>query len=88
MTSLRTCVACGARGAKNELRRFVREVGELRLDPMQRAPGRGAYLHRDAACVERFARGKGPVRSLRWTPGPGVRARLAASVEGAAGGPR
>jgi len=88
MMSVRTCVACGARGAKIELRRFVREAAELRLDPTQCAPGRGAYLHRDAECTRRFGRGRGPIRSLRWTPSAQARALLAASVECAAGEPR
>ena len=88
MTSVRTCVGCGGRGVKSELGRFVREAEELRLDPTQCAPGRGAYLHRDAHCISRFARGRGPIRSLRWTPSSNARTRLAAAAAGAIGGPR
>jgi predicted RNA-binding protein YlxR (DUF448 family) len=88
MTSERTCVACGARGPKSELRRFVRDAEELRLDPTQSAPGRGAYLHDDAECTKRFARGRGPVRTLRWAPSASARAVLAASVADASRGPR
>jgi predicted RNA-binding protein YlxR (DUF448 family) len=88
MTSVRTCVACGSRGVKSELRRFVRDAEALRLDPTQTAPGRGAYLHDDTECTRRFARGRGPIRSLRWTPSASARALLAVSVADASGGPR
>ena len=81
MISMRTCVGCGQRAAKPQLQRFVRAADALHLDPAQRAAGRGAYLHRDADCIRRFARGKGPVRSLRWTPSPSARAALAAVVD-------
>jgi predicted RNA-binding protein YlxR (DUF448 family) len=73
---------------KADLRRFVRDAHALRLDPEQRATGRGAYLHHDAECARRFARGKGPIRSLRWTPPPGARVELAAEVERMTGEPR
>ena len=88
MTSVRTCVACGARAAKPELRRFVRAAEGLRLDPTQCAPGRGAYLHRDAECIRRFGQGRGPIRSLRWTPSASARALFVASIECVAGEPR
>ncbi|HWP66839.1 MAG TPA: YlxR family protein [Candidatus Limnocylindria bacterium] len=84
---MRTCVGCGRRAAKVELQRFVRAGEQLRLDPARRAPGRGAYLHRDGECARRFARGKGLVRSLRWAPGAAARAALAADA-GATGGAR
>jgi predicted RNA-binding protein YlxR (DUF448 family) len=85
MISMRTCVGCGQRAPKEQLGRFVRAAEGLRLDPAQRAAGRGAYLHRDGDCIRRFARGRGPVRSLRWTPSATARTALAAAVETAAG---
>lgn len=88
MTSVRTCVACGQRSVKTDLRRFVRDAHALRLDPEQHATGRGAYLHRDAECARRFARAKGSIRSLRWTPPPSARTELAAEIERMAGEPR
>ena len=81
MTVVRTCVACGQRATKGALRRFVRDAHGLRLDPAQRAAGRGAYLHRDPECTRRFACAKGPIRSLRWTPSSSSRAALAAEIE-------
>ena len=81
MIPMRTCVGCGQRSPKPQLQRFVRAVDALQIDPVQRAVGRGAYLHRDADCIRRFARGKGPVRSLRWTPSASARAAVTAVVD-------
>ncbi|MDR0357910.1 MAG: YlxR family protein [bacterium] len=39
------------------------------LDPVHRAPGRGAYLHQDAECIRLARRRKGLERALR-TPVP------------------
>jgi len=39
--------------------------GEVRLDPPGRAPGRGAYVHRAQACVQRAGRSGAIARALR-----------------------
>jgi uncharacterized protein len=50
----RTCVACRTTRPKRELVRVVRSpVGELAVDLRGKAPGRGAYLDPDPACLER-----------------------------------
>jgi len=50
----RTCVACRTTRPKRELVRVVRSpVGELTVDLRGKAPGRGAYLDPDPACLER-----------------------------------
>ena len=50
----RTCVACRTARAKRDLVRVVRSpVGELSVDLRGKAPGRGAYLDPDPACLER-----------------------------------
>lgn len=50
----RTCVACGAKKAQNEFLRVVSQGGAApQLDFKGRAPGRGAYLCREVACVEK-----------------------------------
>ena len=50
----RTCVACRTTRAKRELVRVVRSPsGELSVDLRGKAPGRGAYLDPDDACLER-----------------------------------
>lgn len=55
----RTCVGCRGRGEKRTLLRVARASdGSVTVDPSGKAPGRGAYVHRDPACVEAaFGRG-------------------------------
>jgi predicted RNA-binding protein YlxR (DUF448 family) len=74
---IRTCVGCSERAPQRALVRVVAAADGLALDqPGRRAPGRGAYLHAAPACWAAFARRRGPVRSLRRTPGVEERARL------------
>ena len=73
---VRTCVGCGARAAQADLLRFTAAAGTLRRDVGRRHPGRGAYLHRDAACWTAFVARRGPVRSLRCSPARAERERL------------
>ena len=50
----RTCVACRTTRPKRELVRVVRSpIGGLSVDLRGKAPGRGAYLDPDEACLER-----------------------------------
>ena len=65
---IRSCVGCGARDAQGALLRVVFAAGALAADPRRRAGGRGAYLHRRAACGDAFVARRGAVRSLRATP--------------------
>lgn len=83
----RTCVACRAPAGKRDLLRVVRTpAGEVRVDPSGSAPGRGAYVHRDPACV-RLALARGALaRALRTTGlGPEEVARLGREMEGELG---
>jgi len=75
---IRTCVGCGGREPQRALARFVAAGTDLVLDRRVRQAGRGAYLHRRPACWAGFARRRGPVRSLRISPGPAARERLVA----------
>jgi predicted RNA-binding protein YlxR (DUF448 family) len=63
---VRTCVGCRIRAPKAELLRIVRRPdGSVSPDPTGAAPGRGAYVHRDANCV-RLATARGALgRALR-----------------------
>ena len=47
----RSCVGCRERAPKAELVRVARTPAGVRVDPHGNAPGRGAYVHRDPACV-------------------------------------
>lgn len=55
----RTCLGCGARFPKGELRRFVVRGGVLAADRTGLLPGRGAYCCRRAGCLKKFATRKG-----------------------------
>lgn len=56
---LRQCSACQSERPKRELLRVVRSpAGEVTIDEGGRAPGRGAYLCRTAACLTEGARGR------------------------------
>lgn len=58
MDAVRTCVGCGARAPRQELLRVVHQNGCVIWDDRGALPGRGAWLHRDTACIERaIARG-------------------------------
>ena len=62
---VRTCIGCGERSAKADLVRVVAAGDELVPDVSVRLPGRGAYLHRSLACLERAQRRKAFARALR-----------------------
>jgi hypothetical protein len=47
----RSCVGCRERAPKAELLRVATTAASVRVDPLGTAPGRGAYVHRDLACV-------------------------------------
>ena len=65
---VRTCVACRREGLKAELVRLVRSAdGSVVVDHAGRAAGRGAYLHRDAACAEVARKRRQLERSLGGT---------------------
>ena len=58
--------------------RVVRDVGGgAALDPTGRAPGRGAYLHRDPSCLETARKKKALERALKTTVGAELWAELA-----------
>lgn len=78
---LRTCVGCRGTAPKASLIRVVRTGGELVLDPTGAAPGRGAYLHGDLACVEAAHRRGGIARALHAVVGVEERSRLTAVIE-------
>jgi predicted RNA-binding protein YlxR (DUF448 family) len=66
----RTCVGCGAKKPQCELLRVALADGSTpRLDASGNAPGRGAYVCRDEACLERAVRRKAFERSLKWKSG-------------------
>jgi predicted RNA-binding protein YlxR (DUF448 family) len=59
---LRTCLGCRRSRPQRELLRIVRTPdGQVQADPRRSAPGRGAYLCRQQACLtESVRRGRWP----------------------------
>lgn len=62
----RLCSGCQAFQDKKSLIRIVRTPsGEIVIDPSGKAPGRGAYVCRNAGCISKAAAGKGLDRALK-----------------------
>jgi len=49
---VRTCIGCRRRDEQPNLVRFVLVDGAPTRDDARRRPGRGAWVHDDAACLE------------------------------------
>jgi predicted RNA-binding protein YlxR (DUF448 family) len=70
---VRTCVACREEAGKRELIRVVRRPeGGVVLDKTGREPGRGAYLHNTAECIELARKRHALDRALRVSVEPEV----------------
>ena len=79
-------MGCGETAPQGGLLRVVRTAdGGLQLDAARRAGGRGGYLHRDRECLNRFAKRKGPLRSLRASVDRPARIALVAALQSDAG---
>ncbi len=62
----RTCIGCRGRAPKANLVRVVRRPdGAVAVDPTSRAPGRGAYVHPDRACLALAVKRGAFARALR-----------------------
>nr|WP_315319406.1 YlxR family protein [Schaalia odontolytica] len=62
----RTCIGCGAHAHRSALVRIVRSPdGSIRLDRTATLPGRGAWVHPDAGCVQKARARRGLARSFR-----------------------
>ena len=76
--AVRTCVACRQEGPKTGLIRIVGSPGgSATVDPTGHAPGRGAYLHRQSACVETAKKRRQVERALGVTTTPDFWAGIA-----------
>ncbi|PRI10572.1 YlxR family protein [Leucobacter massiliensis] len=53
MDSVRTCVACRKRAPRTELLRVALQDGRLVADDRAVLPGRGAWVHPTAQCLDR-----------------------------------
>jgi hypothetical protein len=79
---IRTCVGCRATAERASLLRIARGHGGGIVDPGGAAPGRGAYVHRSAGCIEAALARGALVRALRTDLAPGEVGRLRAMAEG------
>jgi predicted RNA-binding protein YlxR (DUF448 family) len=77
----RTCAGCRDRAPKGTLLRVARTPAGVQLDPPGRLPGRGAYVHRDPACVRAAIGGGRLARSLRAGGDPEELGRLLSDIE-------
>jgi predicted RNA-binding protein YlxR (DUF448 family) len=77
----RSCVGCRRRAPKTELLRIARTPEGVRADPGANAPGRGAYVHRDADCVAAALRKDTLGRALRTGLAQEELARLRIEIE-------
>jgi predicted RNA-binding protein YlxR (DUF448 family) len=63
---VRTCIACRVEAGKRAMVRIVRRAeGGAAVDRTGHAPGRGAYLHADVACIEIARKRKALERALK-----------------------
>ena len=78
----RQCMGCRERREKRELIRVVRAPdGSVSLDFRGKAPGRGAYICPDMACLKKALRSKALDRSLEVTIPEEIYARLEQEME-------
>ena len=62
---IRQCIGCREQRPKKELIRVVRSPeGTVSLDFRGKAPGRGAYLCRNASCLKQAVKSRGLERAL------------------------
>ena len=79
---MRQCVGCREMKPKPELVRVVRSAeGEISVDFRGKAPGRGAYLCPDPACLKRAIRAKARERNLDTAIPQAVYERLVERME-------
>ena len=78
----RQCMGCRERKEKRELIRVVRSPeGAVSLDFRGKAPGRGAYICPDMACLKKAIRSKALERSLEVAIPEEIYARLEKEME-------
>jgi predicted RNA-binding protein YlxR (DUF448 family) len=80
---IRTCVGCRTAEPKGRLIRLVGTAAGIRVDRDGTAPGRGAYLHGRADCVDAALRRGGLARALRTALTAREASTLRADIEGA-----
>jgi predicted RNA-binding protein YlxR (DUF448 family) len=80
-TPERSCVGCRRTAPKHELVRLVRSSNGVALDLAGSAPGRGAYVHRDAECARRALSKGALARAFRTGVDEGELGRLGRLID-------
>lgn len=79
---MRMCVGCREMKPKRELTRIVRTPeNEIKADPTGKASGRGAYLCKSTACLERAKKTRALERALEHRVEPEVFERLEKEIQ-------
>ncbi len=79
---MRMCVGCREMKPKKELLRVVRSAeGAVSIDLTGKAPGRGAYLCKSVACLERAIKSKALDRAFEQKVEPEIYERLKTDFE-------
>lgn len=78
---IRTCVGCRGRAPKSTLVRVAVSAEGPGIDRAQTAPGRGAYVHRDTACLAAAGRSGMLGRALHTGLGTDEVGRLMHEIE-------
>lgn len=79
---MRQCLGCREMKPKRELIRVVRAPdGGISLDFKGKAPGRGAYVCRDAACLKKAMKSKAIERAFETSIPEEVYAELSVQME-------
>lgn len=80
---MRQCLGCREMKPKNELIRVVRSPeGEVSIDMRGKAPGRGAYICPEAACLKKALKTKAIQRALEIQVSEELESELNAALEG------
>jgi predicted RNA-binding protein YlxR (DUF448 family) len=77
----RTCAGCRERAPRGSLLRIVRGADGVRVDRSGSAAGRGAWVHRDPACIDAALAKGGLARALRTGLGADELGRLRDDIE-------
>ncbi len=65
-TPLRKCIGCNEMKDKKQLIRIVRNnEGEIKIDPIGKLPGRGAYICKSVACFDAAVKAKRLERAFK-----------------------
>ena len=84
---MRQCLGCREMKPKRELIRVVRSsTGEISLDFRGKAPGRGAYVCPNSACLKKAVKARALARAFSAQIPPEIYERLEAEMERGDGG--